>query len=432
VRIVDLVEWQQATPDTHRELRDVWLPTDRTAREKIDRLIKGRRIDIREGRHGLEVSTRSYVGSLVVGDVAIRVRPKVGAPEFSALLRYAIGLPRIELLPEHVIDVRPSAFQDLLVERLIHEASRLIARGLYRAYVAQKDRLSRPRGRLLIQELAREVPGTSSTLACRFHVRDENVLPNRVVLAGLRLGAAIALEPSLRLRAQRLASSLSDTVKDTALTRETFRTLAWTSNRLTANYEPAFALIRLLLAGVGPGLERSLETAPLRGFLLNMNQLFQDALGRFLREELEDAHVHEQHMLRGTLRYQPHFNPRRQHARTLRPDYVVSRSGRTVAILDAKYRDLWERDLGRDMLYQLSVYALAHPECNTAAILYPTTDPSATEARISVRNPVGGERRAQVCVRPVDMKTFAHLITTAQPQAGGRRRFASYLAYGRG
>lgn len=410
----------------------MWLPVDARERETIDRLIQKRRIAIREGRRGLEIRTRSHVGSIRLGDVTIRVRPKVGASEFSALLRYAVGLPRIELLPVHDVDVRPAAFQDLLVERLIHEASRLIARGLYRTYVERTARLPRPRGRLMLQQLAREMPGSSSTLPCRFHVRHENVLPNRIVLAGLRAGAAVAFDPSLRHQALRVATSMSDTVEDVALTRETFRTLAWTSNRLTANYEPAFALIRLLVAGVGLELAGAAETVRLRGFLLNMNQLFQDALGRFLREELDGVRVEEQHTLVGTFRYQPKYNPRRTRAPRPRPDYVVTRAGRTVAILDAKYRDLWERELGRDMLYQLSVYALSRPECPTASILYPTTDLAAREARITVFDPVGRTPRGQVCLRPVHMQTFAHVITAPPDTTNDaeRRRYARYLAYG--
>ena len=49
----------------------------------------------------------------------------------------------------------------------------------------------------------------------------------------------------------------------------------------------------------------------------------------------------------------------RTRAPTPRPDYVMSRGGHIVAIADAKYRDLWKRDLPSGMLYQLSVYALS-------------------------------------------------------------------------
>jgi 5-methylcytosine-specific restriction enzyme subunit McrC len=135
----------------------------------------------------------------------------------------------------------------------------------------------------------------------------------------------------------------------------------------------------------------------------------------------------------GMFAYVPGWNPRRSQAPTPRPDFVVSRGPDAVAILDAKYRDLWENPLPRDMLYQLAIYATSH-EGGTATILYPTTNSRATEARIEVRDPIHGGRRALVALRPVALERLAGLLA-ARPTAQvvrERRSLAGGLAFGAG
>jgi 5-methylcytosine-specific restriction enzyme subunit McrC len=103
----------------------------------------------------------------------------------------------------------------------------------------------------------------------------------------------------------------------------------------------------------------------------------------------------------------------------------------TVATLDAKYRDLWEHPLPRDMLYQLAMYAMSN-EGGTATILYPTPHDQATEARIEVRHPTNGGRRALVVLRPVALERLAGLISAKPTAAVFRQRqsFAHELVFG--
>ena len=102
-----------------------------------------------------------------------------------------------------------------------------------------------------------------------------------------------------------------------------------------------------------------------------------------------------------------------------------------MAILDAKYRDLWEKPLPRDMLYQLAIYAMSH-EGGTSTILYPTAHAQATEARIEVRDPMHGGRRALVVIRPVDLGRLEGLVSAGATAAvlRERRMFANRLVFG--
>ncbi len=80
-------------------------------------------------------------------------------------------------------------------------------------------------------------------------------------------------------------------------------------------------------------------------FSFDMNLFFQALLSRFLREYLQGYAVQDQYNMDGMMSYDPAHNPRKRQAPTLRPDYMVRRQAKIVAILDAKYRDLWENRL---------------------------------------------------------------------------------------
>lgn len=113
----------------------------------------------------------------------------------------------------------------------------------------------------------------------------------------------------------------------------------------------------------------------------------------------------------------------------LRPDYVLKRKGKVVAVLDAKYSNLWNYGLPSSMLYQLGMYALSYESCKVATILYPSTEPAASEEKIEIRLPSHEREYVYVVLRPVNLLELADLISS-KDNLQRRLEFARMLAFG--
>jgi 5-methylcytosine-specific restriction enzyme subunit McrC len=181
-------------------------------------------------------------------------------------------------------------------------------------------------------------------------------------------------------------------------------------SRLTAHYEPSITLLGLLLQSAGITLEDRAGIVSLQGFLFDMNRFFERLLSRFLNEHLGGYTIHDQYRLSGMLSYSPEHNPRRRQAPTPRPDFVVAQGNKIISILDAKYRDLWEKALTRDMLYQLSLYALSQGWNGQAIILYPTVEANARQQIIEIHEPFHGINKSKITLLPVNLIQLSESI----------------------
>ena len=427
---IALREWESWTPTPEGPSWGAYID-DPEAREIARRLSESGVLSIIETRDGLAVEASSYVGRIQLGSVSITVRPKLRGLPLWALMRYAFDLRALTRFSQAGYEVESETLQDILIMQLIDEASALISRGLHRTYQARLEHLSSPRGRVDFASLARRVGEEAATLPCRYHVRSEDCLVNQVLRAGLRLATRQASDADLSVACRRLDQQLGEAVSSIELNRAAFARLEAERNRLTRAYGPALELVSLLASSLSIGLESSDEVVQLPGFLFDMNMFFQRLISRFLHEYLPDYVVSDEHRLHGMMEYLPDFNPLGRRAPVLRPDFVIQRGGKVVALLDTKYRDLWERALPREMLYQLVIYSLSREPGSSAVILYPTLAGEAREARIDIRDPVRGAGRSTVILRPVDMLELSRLVAgDAAARAGASRQFAQRLCFG--
>jgi 5-methylcytosine-specific restriction enzyme subunit McrC len=380
-------------------------------------------VTLTELRNGLRIETRSFVGQLAIGPLDLTIVPKVGWGRWLGLFGYALALRDVVRSTATDARVGLSSLHDLIVLELILEARDIVRHGVHRDYERQRAALAVPRGRMDFARIARGGL-TSVRIPSRFTRRVDDTLLNRALLAALRLGARIATDLRLRSEAGQLARQLETVALPEALSGQLLQRARRSVDRRTLRYLPAFRLAELLLDGMAiTVVENDIDrTVSIPGFALDMNRLWQRLLGRVLTEWVPGVQVHEERVLSRVIQSDREY-PLRKHRSVPRPrpDFAVAKGSCKESFLDAKYRDLWNKPLPREMLYQLALYAMAQ-RGGVAAMLYPTEAAGAVEERLSICSPFDGSTNAAVALRPVDLGRLEKLVVAAPSSTRAKER----------
>ncbi|MGI8402713.1 MAG: McrC family protein [Gemmatimonadaceae bacterium] len=365
---------------------------------------------ITELRAGLSVETKSFIGRIAVGPLDLTIVPKISWERWLTLVTYALklrGLVRADRLDVHTDS---TDLQDLVILELVSEARDLLRRGLHREYVRRREMLSNPRGRIDFGRIARRGGVLEPAVPCKFTRRTDDSVINQTLLAGLMFASTRASNYGLRNDARRLANELGSRVSLHPLSNEMLSDASEALDRRTARYAAAIRLIELLREGKAITLDDSSDSSAIElpGFALDMNRIWQQLIARVLGEWSEAVDVREEFTLRKIFQSNPAYPLRRPVPRP-RPDFAVFQNATLLTFLDAKYRDLWERPLPREMLYQLALYAMAQGG-GVTAILYPSDSGAAVEQRVDIRDPLSDSIRAAIALRPVNLNALEALI----------------------
>lgn len=403
LEVINIREWSS-------EFKAGYELTSSTSRDTAKALTEKGIVEIIELKDGLQINSNSYVGKITLDNLQINIYPKLNGMPLYILLRYAYGLGQLKLFDSACHSLSEFSFFDLLIYELYIEAEDLVSRGILKNYIKNHDSLSSPRGRIDIVKLSKQGGVINDKLPCRYFDRRENTILNQIILAGLKFSLNLVADTRLKVNIQRICSIISQRVDVISLNKITLRKAKNSINRLTERYTPILEIINILYESQGIQLEDKATTLNLHGYFFDMNAFFETLIGRLIANCHNDYSVKDQFSLQDMFIYAPDYNPRRRRSPTPRPDFALMKQGRVVKLLDAKYRDLWEKSLPRDMLYQLAVYAVSGIGDKTATILYPSVTKNSIMQKIDIKDPVLGSKMASITLQPINLIEISELI----------------------
>ena len=240
------------------------------------------------------------------------------------------------------------ALPDVLTLALAAAARQAFAHGLLHGYRVEEDSLQTVRGRIRIDDQIRQQLGFMLPIEVRYDEFTEDILENRLVKA------ATARLARMRLRSREARAELgwvAGMLAQVSLVEFAANDLPETHlGRLNEHYRDVLALARLVLRHSAFSSARGAVRAS--GFLVNMNDLFQEFLTVALRESLGVSS--------DTLRSEREVELDEDSRARLKPDLSWWDNGICTFVGDAKYKNSTDsRTVPSADLYQLLAYATA-------------------------------------------------------------------------
>jgi 5-methylcytosine-specific restriction enzyme subunit McrC len=285
------------------------------------------------------------VGAARIGDLELRIEPKVEVGQLLFLLGYARdpGVWREELLgvPPHR-ELIPA-----LAATLCRQSERALRAGLLQGYRVIDESSAVLRGRLREADQLGRRFGLPHPLEIRHDEYTVDIAENRILAtAATRMLRVPGVDPESR----RLLRHHANRLADVTLLPSGAPVPTWQPTRLNARYHVALRLAELVLAG--SSIDAGVGGVVSNGFLLDMWLVFEDFLSAALRRTLEARHG-------GAVTTQAPDHLDRDGRVGLRPDILWRRGGQAVAVVDAKYKAYNPAGDVYQMLAYCTVYGLS-------------------------------------------------------------------------
>jgi 5-methylcytosine-specific restriction enzyme subunit McrC len=331
------------------------------------------------------VRATGRVGVARIGDLEVRIQPKVRIDRLLFMLGYALNPAgwREELVGlAEVDDLVPA-----LAHALWRQSERAVTQGLLQGYRVHEETSPVLRGRLRDADQLRRHRGLPLPLEIQYDEFTVDIAENQLLRAATeRLLRLPRVDGATRRRLRHLLTRFLD-VSPLVRGRDLPQ---WTPTRLNARYHTALHLAELVLRGTA--LQHQAGAVSVNGFLLDMPRLFEDFVTVALREALSP--------FGGVAKTQDRHHLDLAAAVDLRPDLVWHREGEPIAVVDAKYKAEKSNSFPNADLYQMLAYC--------------------TVLRLPIGHLVyakGNEDATRHAVRNADVEIRCHALDLEQPPA---------------
>ncbi len=337
---IDLREYVTSDHKLTADQLDALLRVSKTLRLSIE--------PIRGTKGNYSLTPGSIIGALEINGIPILINPKIEMSKLLSLACYAIG--KLEIREELFGFKDSETLPDILALALTQAARSAFARGLLRGYRSEEEALHTVRGRIRFDEQVRRRYGIPLPVELRFDEFTEDILANRLVKAAAVRLRRMTLRSSKARRGLGWVAATLDNVS--LLEFRQGRVPEVCFDRLNEHYRHVVGLARLVL--LHSEFEAELGDVRANGFLVDMNDLFQEFVTQALRETLG---VSER-----TLRADKSVDEMaldKDGEIQVFPDLTLWNGRNCIFVGDAKYKDLTNKRARNADLYQLLAYATA-------------------------------------------------------------------------
>ena len=227
-----------------------------------------------------QLTAGSEVGALEIGELSVLIEPKIDMTQLLSIACYAMSEFKIQ---HELFDFPPEyALPDALALALASASRRAFSRGLLHGYRTEEEALQTVRGRIRFDDQIRRRFGIPLPVEVRYDEFTDDIPANRLVKAAVYALARMRLRsPDARRGLARTAAVL----ENVSLVEFSPRDVPEISfDRLNSHYREVVTLSRLILERNAYESDRGEIRAS--GFLMDMNQVFQEFVTQALRESL--------------------------------------------------------------------------------------------------------------------------------------------------